>query len=242
MKLDILAFGAHPDDVEFAAGGTLCKAIAEGKKVGIIDLTRGELGTRGTAETRDQEAANAAKIMGLSARENLKFRDGYIQNDEAHQLEIIRMIRKYRPDVVIGNSDDRRHPDHRRAAELVKDAFFLSGLLKIKTECDGQDQEYWRPRRFFHYIQAYDAQPSFVVDISDFYDQKIEALKAYKTQFFDPSAPEDDGQPKTVLLNPEFWNYLEARARRHGFMVHAKYGEGFVALGPMKSNGLTDLI
>lgn len=234
MKLDILAFGAHPDDVEFAAGGTVCKAVADGKKVGIIDLTRGELGTRGTAETRDEESSQASKTMGIHIRENLGFKDGFFKNNEGHQLEVIKMIRKYQPDIVLTNSDDGRHPDHARGEELVRHACFLSGLAKIET-----GQERWRPKRVFQYIHGQYIKPDFVVDISDFYDQKIKAIKDYKSQFYDPN---NTKELETVLTNPEFWDWVEGRAKDYGSFIGVTYGEGFLVSNPIKVKQITDLI
>src|SRR5690554_7655324 len=190
MKLDILAFGAHPDDVELGCGATVAKEVSLGKKVGIVDLTRGELGTRGSAEIRDKEAANAAEILGVSVRENLRFRDGFFVNDEAHQLEIIKMIRKYQPDIVLCNAIDDRHIDHGKASKLVADACFLSGLRMIETELDRQKQQEHRPKAVYHYIQWKNIEPDFVVDISDFMQKKLEAVFAYDSQFFKPNSNE----------------------------------------------------
>ena len=187
MKLDILAFGAHPDDVELSCGATIAKEISLGKKVGIVDLTRGELGTRGTAEIRDEEAANAADILGVSVRENLRFRDGFFINDEQHQLEVIKMIRKYQPDIVLCNAVDDRHIDHGKGSKLVSDACFLSGLRKIETTHEGQEQEPWRPKLVYHYIQWKNLVPDFVVDVTGFIDIKVASLMAYKSQFYDPT-------------------------------------------------------
>jgi len=191
MKLDILAFAAHPDDVELSCSGTLIKAVKAGKKAGIVDLTRGELGTRGTPEIRDQEAAHSAEIMGLSARENLGFRDGFFVNDEAHQLEMIKMIRKYQPDIVLANAFDDRHPDHGRGSQLAKDACFKAGLKMIETELDGEVQKKWRPRLVYHYIQSIQREPDFVVDVSDVWEQREESVRALKSQFFDPLSKAD---------------------------------------------------
>ena len=224
MKLDILAFAAHPDDVELGCSGVLLKYIAEGKKVGVIDLTRGELGTRGTAETRDQEAAHSAKIMGLHARENLKMRDGFFKNDEQHQLQIIRILRKYKPEIVLANAYHDRHPDHGRACDLVTDAAFLSGLVKIETVLDGNVQAAWRPRLLLHYIQDQYIRPDVVVDITEFWDKKMECIRAFKTQFYDPNAA--DGI-QTYISSPDFIQFLEARAREFGKYSSKSYAEGF---------------
>ncbi|OYY15440.1 MAG: bacillithiol biosynthesis deacetylase BshB1, partial [Sphingobacteriia bacterium 35-40-8] len=186
MKLHILAIGVHPDDVELGCAGTLLAAIEEGKKVGILDLTKGELGTRGTIETRKVEARNAATILGIEVRENLGMADGFFQNDEAHQRLLIAAIRKYQPDIILANAPEDRHPDHGRSAKLISDAAFLSGLRKIETQIDGVVQEAWRPSYVFHYIQDRFIQPSFVIDISKHMDKKIESVLAYTTQFYNP--------------------------------------------------------
>ena len=223
MKLDILALGAHPDDVELTCAGTLLKAMANGKKAGIIDLTKGELATRGTPETRMSEANESARILGVAARENLGFRDGFIQNDETHQLEVIKMIRKYKPEIVLANAKSDRHPDHGRASELAREACFLAGLKMIKTELDGVVQEVWRPAVVYHYIQSVPLEPDFVVDVSEFWQTKISSIKAYKSQFFDPNSSE----PNTYISSPDFLNMIEARGVQYGHSIGAKYGEGF---------------
>lgn len=226
MKLDILAFGVHPDDVELGCSGTLMAALAEGKKAGIIDLTRGELGTRGTAETRRQEAADAAGIMGISLRENLGMADGFFQNDEAHQRKIITVIRKYRPEIILANAPEDRHPDHGRSAKLVADAAFLSGLRKIETlDTDGRAQEAWRPNYVFHYIQDRFIQPSFVIDISAFMDKKITSILAYKTQFNSPGTDE----PQTYISSPQFLETVKARAMMLGKRIGVAYAEGYIS-------------
>jgi bacillithiol biosynthesis deacetylase BshB1 len=225
LKLDILAFGVHPDDVELGCSGTLLSAIAEGKKVGIIDLTQGELGTRGTAETRKTEAANAAKVLGIDVRENLKMADGFFQNDEAHQRKIISILRKYKPEIVLANAPEDRHPDHGRSAKLVSDAAFLSGLRKIETTVDGENQEAWRPKYVFHYIQDRFLQPSFVVDISAYHDKKIESVLCYQTQFFNPDLKE----PQTYISSPEFLDTVKARAMMLGKRIGVKFAEGFIS-------------
>ncbi len=225
MKLDILAFGAHPDDVELGAGATVAKEISKGKKVGIIDLTRGELGTRGTPEIRDAEAAKAAKILGVSARENLGFADGFFVNDKAHQLEIIRKIRKYRPEIVLCNAIDDRHIDHGKGSKLVSEACFLSGLVKIATkEKDtGDVQRPWRPKVVYHYIQWKNITPDFVVDVSGFIVQKTEAILAYSSQFFDP----DSDEPETPISSKNFIDSVNYRARDLGRLIGVDYAEGF---------------
>lgn len=238
MKLDILAFGAHPDDVEMSCGGSIAKWVSEGKKVGIVDLTRGELGTRGTADTRDVEARNAADILGVSVRENLQFRDGFFIEDEAHQLEIIRMMRKYRPEIVLGNAILDRHPDHGKGARLVRNAVFMSGLLKIETREGGVIQDPWRPKRFFSYIQDYQLVPDFVIDISNFFEEKIASIKAYKTQFYDPNSTE----PETYISSKDFWEFLAARTQNTGHLVGVKHGEGFMSEIPLKIGNMMELI
>lgn len=225
MKLDILVFGAHPDDAELGAGATIAKEVANGKKVGIVDLTRGELGTRGTAEIRDKEAAKAAGILGVAVRENLEFADGFFTNDREHQLEVIKMIRKYRPDTVLCNAIDDRHIDHAKGSKLVSDACFLSGLIKIDTKFSGEDtwQEAWRPKLVHHYIQWKNLEPDFVVDVSDYIDIKDKAIKAYASQFYDPNSDE----PETPISSKNFTDSVIYRARDLGRMVGVAYGEGF---------------
>lgn len=235
MKLDVLAIGSHPDDVELGCSGTLINEIKRGKKAGIIDLTQGELGTRGTIETRYQEAADAAKIMGISVRENLKMRDGFFINDEAHQLQLVKAIRKYRPEVVIGNILEDRHPDHGRGGWLIYDACFLSGLRQVKTTDDhGKEQEKWRPKMLLHYIQDRFYEPDVIVDVSDVWEQRMESIKAYKTQFYDPNSTE----PQSYLSNPDFLDAIVARARLLGKRIGVKYAEGFLS---KKSIGITNL-
>ncbi len=225
MKVDILAFGVHPDDVELGCSGTIIAAIAEGKTVGIIDLTQGELGTRGTIDTRYQEAAEAAEIMGVSIRENLKMADGFFQNDEAHQRLVIAAIRKYQPEIILCNAPEDRHPDHGRSAKLVSDAAFLSGLRKITTNSEGSYQAAWRPKYIFHYIQDRFIQPSFVVDITAHHDKKLAAILAYKTQF--NSA--DTNEPQTYISTPQFLETVTARAMMLGKRIGVKYAEGFIS-------------
>ena len=223
MKVDILAIGAHPDDVELGCGGTLAKLILEGKKAAIVDLTQGELGTRGTNITRAQEAASASEILGISARENLKMKDGFILNSEEYQIQIVKMIRKYQPEIVLANAVDDRHPDHAKAAKLVSDACFLSGLVKIETELDGENQKQWRPKQVFHYIQWKHITPDFVIDISDFMEKKIEACLAYKTQFYDP----DSKEPMTPIATKDFLESLTYRAQDLGRLSGVEFAEGF---------------
>lgn len=239
MKLDILAIGAHPDDVELSCSATLAKEISLGKKVGIIDLTRGELGTRGTAETRDEEAANAAKILGVKIRENMEFADGFFVNDKWHQVELIKMIRKYQPDIVLCNAVDDRHIDHGKGSSLVSDACFLSGLLKIDTRIEDEDgwQEPWRPKHVYHYIQWKNLEPDFVVDVTGFMDQKMEAVMAYKTQFFDPNSDE----PETPISSKNFTDSIRYRARDLGRLIGVEYAEGFTVERYVAVNSLSDL-
>ena len=238
MKLDILAFGAHPDDVELSCGATIAKEISLGKKVGIVDLTRGELGTRGTAEIRDTESANAAKILGVSVRENLGFRDGFFLNDEAHQLDIIKMIRKYKPEIVLCNAVDDRHIDHGKGSKLVSDACFLSGLIKIETSLEGQSQEAWRPKQVYHYIQWKNLIPDFVVDVTGFMDIKVESLMAYKSQFYDP----DSAEPVTPIATKNFRDSILYRAADLGRLINTEYAEGFIAERYVAVNSLSDLM
>ncbi|THV57271.1 bacillithiol biosynthesis deacetylase BshB1 [Flagellimonas alvinocaridis] len=225
MKLDILVFGAHPDDAELGAGGTIAKEVSRGKKVGIVDLTRGELGTRGSAELRDKEATKAAKILGISVRENLEFADGFFVNDREHQLEVIKMIRKYRPEIVLCNAVDDRHIDHPKGSKLVSDACFLSGLVKIDTQMDGDDewQEPWRPKLVYHFIQWKNLEPDFVVDVSGFIEKKTEAIMAYSSQFYDPKSKE----PETPISSKNFTDSVNYRARDLGRLVGVEHAEGF---------------
>lgn len=237
MKLDILAFGAHPDDVELGCGATIAKEISLGKKVGIIDLTQGELGTRGSVEIRYNEAAEAARILGIHARENLRFRDGFFVNDEQHQLEVIKMIRKYRPEIVLCNAIDDRHFDHGKGSKLVSDACFLSGLRRIETSIDGVEQEAWRPKLVYHYIQWKDIKPDFVVDVSDFMEQKLDAVMAYSSQFFDPNSNE----PISPIATKNFTESIEYRAKDLGRLIFVDYAEGFTVERYVAVNSLEDL-
>ena len=225
MKLDILAFGVHPDDVELGCSGTLLSAINEGKKVGIIDLTQGELGTRGSIYTRFQEADEAAKILGVHVRENLKMADGFFQNDEAHQRLIITTIRKYNPEIIICNAPEDRHPDHGRSAKLVADAAFYSGLRKIETAVDGLNQSAWRPKYVFHYLQDRFIEPTFLIDISEYFEKKLASVLCYKTQFM----ALDDSEPKTYISSPEFIEGIRGRAQLLGKRIGVKYAEGFIS-------------
>lgn len=238
MKLDILAFGAHPDDVELGAGGTIAKEVSLGKKVGIIDLTRGELGTRGSADLRDIEAANAAKILGVAVRENVRFADGFFTNDKKHQLEIIKMLRKYQPDIVLCNAIDDRHIDHPKGSKLVSDACFLSGLLKIETDIDGISQEKWRPKQVYHYIQWKNIEPDFVVDVTGFMDKKEASVLAYSSQFFDPSSKE----PETPITSKNFTDSINYRAKDLGRLIGVDHAEGFTSERYVAIENLSKLI
>lgn len=223
MKLDILAFGAHPDDVELGAAATIAKEVSLGKKVGIIDLTQGELGTRGSKELRKTEALRAAKILGVTLRENLKFADGFFVNDKPHQLEIIKLIRKYKPEIVLCNAIEDRHIDHGKGSKLVSDACFLSGLEKIETEFEGEIQKKWRPKLIYHYLQWNNSKPDFVVDISNFMDVKMEAVLAYTSQFYDPNSKESE----TPISSKNFTDSVYYRAKDLGRLIGVEYAEGF---------------
>lgn len=225
MKLDILVFAVHPDDAELGCSGTILKHIAAGRKVGIVDLTRGELGTRGTAETRDQESEDSTKILGLHVRENLGMRDGFFKNDEEHQLKIIQIIRKYTPEIVLSNALHDRHPDHGRAADLVYDALFLSGLAKVETELGGVSQTAFRPRLLLQYIQDKYIKPDILIDVTDYWDKKLKCIHAFKTQFFNP----DNDDQQTYISSPEFLKVIEARSRELGKSIGAVHAEGFTS-------------
>lgn len=228
VRLDLLVIAVHPDDAELGCGGTIAKQVALGRKVGIVDLTRGELGSRGSAEIRDSEAASAAEILGLTLRGNLRMRDGFFRNDEAHQLEVIRAIRKFRPEILITNALYDRHSDHGRAGDLVNDAAFLSGLRKIETLDDsGRQQEAFRPRLLLQLIQDQYIKPDIVVDVSDFWETKFRAVKAYTSQFFSEGYEGNPKEPQTYISQPDFMDYIEARGREFGKYIGAKYGEGF---------------
>lgn len=237
MKLDILAFGAHPDDIELGCSGTIAKEVSLGKKVGIVDLTRGELGTRGTKEIRDQEAMAAAQILGVVVRENLNFRDGFFINDEKHQLEIIKMIRKYQPEIVLCNAIDDRHIDHSKGSKLVSDACFLSGLTKIETDQNGKPQMAWRPKLVYHYIQWKNIEPDFVVDITGYMEKKMQAVMAYGSQFFDPNSNE----PETPITSKNFLDSVKYRAQDLGRLVNVESAEGFTVERYLTVNSLSDL-
>lgn len=237
MKLDILAFGAHPDDVELGCSGTIAKEVSLGKKVGVIDLTRGELGTRGSVEIRNSESQKASKILGLSVRENLDMRDGFFVNDERHQLEVIKMIRKYQPEIVICNAIDDRHIDHGKGSKLVSDACFLSGLRKIETIFNGEKQEVWRPKVVYHYIQWKNIEPDFVVDISDFVEIKSKAILAYGSQFYS----ENSNEPVTPIATKNFLESIHYRSQDLGRLVGVEYAEGFTVERYVAVNSLSDL-
>ena len=238
MKLDILAIGAHPDDVELGCGATIAKEISKGKTVGILDLTRGELGTRGSADLRDIEAASAAKILGVSVRENLAFADGFFKNDNEHQLEIIKILRKYQPDIVLCNAVDDRHIDHGKGSQLVSDACFLSGLLKIETQLDGKNQEKWRPKQVYHYIQWKNIEPDFVVDVSGFIDKNHDAVMAYSSQFYDPNSNEAE----TPITSKNFIDSIHYRARDLGRLIGVDHAEGFTVERFVAVDSLDNLI
>ena len=237
-QLDILAFGAHPDDVELSCGGTIAKEVSVGKKVGIVDLTRGELGTRGSADLRAKEAKQAASILGVSVRENLGLRDGFFKNDEPHQLDIIKILRKYRPNVVLCNAQSDRHIDHGRAASLVHDACFLSGLRKIETFTDNRPQKLWRPSQLYHYIQWNNTPCDFVVDISDFIDKKMAAILSYGSQFYDEKSKE----PDTPISSQQFLDSIQNRAADLGRIIGVGYAEGFTTQRQLAVAQISDLI
>lgn len=233
MKLDILIFGAHPDDVELACSGTIIKHIKQGLKIGVIDLTKGELGTRGNSETRRKETIEATKVLGISIRENMNFKDGFFLNDESHRLDIIKKIRKYRPNIVITNAPSDRHPDHGRSSDLTIDSCFLSGLEKIDT-----NQEFWRPKHIYHYIQFNNILPDFVVDITKEMDEKIQSILCYKSQFYNP----DSNETETIISSEDFLDSIKYRAKDLGRQSDCKYAEGFITNQNLKVNSLLDLI
>jgi bacillithiol biosynthesis deacetylase BshB1 len=237
MKLDILVLAAHPDDAEISCGGTIAKHISLGFKVGVVDLTRGELGTRGTVSVRDQEAKESSRILGLSVRDNLGLRDGFFKNTEGDQLEVVNAIRKFQPEIILTNAIHDRHPDHGRASDLVYEACFLSGLSKVETQENGKLQVAWRPKSVYHFIQSQYIQPDFVVDVSDFWDKKLESLRAFKSQFYDPQSNE----PETFISNPGFMKLIEARGHELGYAIGAKYGEGYTVRNFIGVNNLFHL-
>lgn len=238
MKLDILVFGAHPDDAELGCGGTIAKQVSAGYKVGIADLTRGELGTRGTPELRQAEAEKSGKILGVAVRENLRLADGFFQNTPESQRALIRVIRKYQPRIVLANAVYDRHIDHGKGASLAYDASFLSGLVKIESVDDaGNKQAPWRPEAVYHYVQSQFITPDFVVDISEQWETKMSAIKAFASQFFNP----DSMEPETYISKPGFLRMLEARAVEYGHAIGATYGEGFTTRRFIGVNNLFDL-
>jgi bacillithiol biosynthesis deacetylase BshB1 len=236
-QLDILVISAHPDDAELGAGGTIAKSIAQGKKVGILDLTKGELGTRGTPELRALEAQNAANILGVEVRENVGLPDGFLENTKGHQLAIIPFIRKYRPRIVLSNAISDRHPDHAKGAKLTSDACFLSGLKSIEThDSDGQVQEAWRPEAIYHFVQDFYIKPDFVVDISSEFELKMKAVMAFSSQFYTGVA--QDPKEVTPISTPQFVKFLEGRAREYGRVIGVEFGEGFTV---ERAPGVDDL-
>lgn len=238
MKATLLAFAAHPDDIEISAAGTIMKHIALGKTAVIVDMTEGELGTRGTVETRYAEAREAAKILGVSDRVNLNLGDGFFDLSKESRLRMIEQIRRFQPDIVLANALSDRHPDHGRAAKLAAEACFLSGLPKIKTQWQGVDQAAWRPKALYHYIQENYLQPDLVVDITDFAEQKLQALKAFKTQFYDPASKE----PLTPISGENYFDFLKGRWLEFGRHIGVKYAEGFQASRPLGVSDLTSLL
>lgn len=238
MKLDILVLAAHPDDAELGCGGTIALHIRQGKKVGILDFTKGELGTRGTPEIRAQESQASSKILGISVRDNLEFADAFFVNDEQHQLAVIKKIRQYQPEIILANAISDRHPDHGKGSNLATTACFLSGLRKIETTMDGKPQDAWRPKAVYHYVQSNYIKPDFVVDITQQWETKIKAIKAFKSQFYDP----DSKEPETFLSTPHFLEFVEARAKELGLAIGVNYGEGFTIERTIGVNNLFHLL
>ena len=237
-KVDILAIGAHPDDVELSAGGTILKSVAQGKTVAIVDLTEGELGSRGTVRSRYEEAANSAKILGVEHRENIRLADGFFTEDRDSIIRLIKAIRHYQPEIVLANAIEDRHPDHGRGSSFISRACFLSGLLKIETSRNGQEQEKWRPKVVYHYIQDRYIKPDIIIDVSEFREKKMDAILAYETQFYKEGA---EG-PKTPISGKDFIAFLEARMRQVGRDIGAEFGEGFTVERPIGVDDLTTLI
>ena len=238
-KLDFLAFGAHPDDVELGCGATIAKLVSQGKKVGIVDLTRGELGTRGSAEIRTKETKEASKILGISLRENMDFKDGFFRNDEEHQLKIIQLIRKYQPEFVFCNAPDDRHIDHPKGSRLVVEASFLSGLSKINTDDSlGKTQKKWRPKNIYHYIQWKNLDPDFIFDVSGFHHTKMDAVKCYSSQFYDPKSKE----PETPISTKNFLDFVQSRANDFGRLIGVEHGEGFISNRKLGFSSFDELI
>lgn len=241
MKLDAIFFAAHPDDAELGCAGTIAKMTSEGKKIGIVDLTRGELGTRGTPELRHEEAESASGILKIMIRENMGFQDGFFENDSTHKLKLIRVIRKYQPKLALINAPYDRHPDHGRAALLVREACFLSGLVKIETydEASGNLQTPWRPMQVFNYIQDHFLTPSFVIDITSFFDLKLEAVRAFGSQFFNPGRKDE---PETYISTQMYLEVIKARAQTFGHMIGVEYGEGYIVPNPVKLKSPLDWV
>ncbi len=237
MKLDILAIGSHPDDVEMSSGGTLAKNVSLGYKVGIVDLTKGELSTRGTPNIRAKEAKDAANILGIQIRENLNIPDGNIEINRKNILKLVQIIRKYRPTLLLIPHSHERHPDHVHTHQLCREAWYYSGLMKIRTRYNGNQQDSWRPENYFHFMQKYEFTPSFIVDISDVYRLRHKAILAHKSQFFNPNSEE----PETILSQKSFLDLLETRAKFFGNMIGAEYGEPFLSVEPLGINNFFDL-
>lgn len=238
MKLDILAIGVHPDDIELSCAGTILKEIAKGKKVGVLDLTHGELGTRGSGPLRLVEAAKSAEILGLSCRDNLGFKDGFFENNEAHQVAIARILRKYQPAIILANAIDDRHPDHGRASKLISDACFYSGLRRIETEWEGEQQEAWRPKVVYHYIQDRFIIPDFVVDVSPYVHKKMEAIQAFQSQFFNT----ESNEPESPLTKKNFFDYVKGRMADMGRYINVDFAEGYTVERPIGIENFEDLI
>ena len=229
MKLDVLAFGAHPDDVELSCSGTLLKLKEEGSKVGVVDLTMGELGTRGTVDTRKKESDSSSKILNIDVRENLDLGDGWFENNQENKLKVIQAIRKYQPTIIFANAIDDRHPDHPRAAKLLNEAFFLSGLKKIETQDNGITQDIWRPKHLFHYIQYRYVKPDFVVDVTPYYETKMKAILSFKSQFYEPGKKSD-----TLISSKKFLDFIKGRSHEMGSSIQVEHGEGFTSAVPLQ--------
>lgn len=237
MKVDILAIGIHPDDIELSCGGTLLHHIKQGKKVGLLDLSMGELGTRGDAETRMKEAAAASQLLGASVRANLEMADGFFQNEPENVLKIVEVLRFLQPDIVLANAVSDRHPDHGRAAKLTADACFYSGLRRIETEWEDEPQQAWRPKAVYHYIQDHNLKPDFVMDITPYMDKKMEVIKSYRSQFYDPSSEE----PKTPISGKDFLDFIRSKGAVYGRAAGFEYGEGFTVARTLGVRNLFDL-
>lgn len=236
-KVDLLVLAAHPDDAELGCGGTVAKHVAMGWKVAVVDFTRGELGTRGSVEQRNKEAAEAARILGLTERLNLDLKDGFFSNSEADQLKVIEVIRYFQPDIVLANAVTDRHPDHGKGAQLAYDSCFLAGLEKIKTHWHGYEQKAWRPKAVYHFMQSQPIKPDFIVDVSDHWDTKMKAIRAFSSQFFQP----DSREPVTFISTPEFLNMVESRGVDFGHAIGVRYGEGFTVRRTPGVNSLRDI-